>query len=106
MIEDVSKLTSISERALKDLLSVVEDCICHEALENIIERNSLIPVDIGVGTLYIYLEGEDIKYKFIPSKRLEEKVTKTLSTKQSPLVASIDSTLKERIERLYKQMLL
>lgn len=105
LIDDISTLTTISKNALVNLNDKAQSCICHCVCESLIEGNSLTEIDIGIGTLYIKFEGEEIKYKFIPSKKLEESVALTAQYKSSPLVYEVDVALKERIESTYKNLL-
>lgn len=105
LIEDISALTTISQNALSNLMTKVQFCICHCVYEGIIEGKNPVDIDIGVGTLYIKFEEDEIKYKFIPSKKLEESVSCTVMNKVSPLVDEVDATLKNRIENTYKNLL-
>jgi hypothetical protein len=105
IVDDVSTLTSISKLALENLVEKCNICICHDVFEEVSVGNDLIDIDIGIGMLYIKLEDGMIKYKFIPSKKLEESVQKTVSNKESPLVGILDTTLKDRIENAYKNLL-
>jgi hypothetical protein len=105
LVEDISALTSIATNSLLNLVDLATCCISHDVLESIIEKNSTTEVDIGVGTLYIKLEGDEIKYKFIPSKKLEESVLKTVTYNLDHLVSKVESSLKKKIENTYKNLL-
>ena len=105
LIEDLSTITTISEGVLNGLNDKAILCICHSVFEQIREKESLTRIDIGVGILYINCEGDNVKYKFIPSKKLEESVDKTISTNKSPLVLQVDNTLRERLSAAYKNLI-
>lgn len=105
LIEDLATLTTISQNALVNLNEKSHSCICHSVCESIIEGNPLTEVDLGIGILYIKCEEDQIKYKFIPSKKLEENVTSTVKNKVSPLVFEVETSLKDRIESTYKNLL-
>ena len=105
LIEDLSTITTISQGTLSSLSDRAISCICHSVFESVQEKDSLIKMDIGIGILYIKCEGSDIKYKFIPSKKLEESVASTISSKKSPLVYQVETSLKERVETTYKSLL-
>lgn len=102
---DISTITSISKLALDNLVDKACTCICHSVHESILSKESMTSIDIGIGILYIKFEGEQIKYKFIPSKKLEENIAFTILNKESPLVFNLETTLKERIENAYKELL-
>lgn len=105
LLEDLATITTISQNALNILNDRALSCICHSVYEGILEKESLVKIDIGIGVLYIKCEDSDIKYKFIPSKKLEECVTETVSKKKSPLVYQVEDSLKNRIETTYKNLL-
>jgi hypothetical protein len=105
IIEDLATLTTISQNALVNLNEKTHACICHSVCESMLEGNPLTEIDLGIGILYIKCEEDQIKYKFIPSKKLEENVTSTVKNKVSPLVFEVETSLKDRIESTYKNLL-
>lgn len=105
LANDISALTTISLKALWDLEDKARDCISHDVYENLISGECLTEIDIGIGTLYIKCEESEIKYKFIPAKKLEEKVAQTVRTKTSPVVLNVETALKNRIEKTYKDLI-
>lgn len=105
LIEDLATLTTISQNALVSLNEKSYSCICHSVCESMIEGKPLTEIDLGIGILYIKCEEDQIKYKFIPSKKLEENVTFTVKNKVSPLVLEVETSLKDRIESTYKNLL-
>ena len=105
LIEDLSTITTIPQRTLDSLMDKAVSCICHSVFEGIREKESLTKIDIGVGILYINCEGDNVKYKFIPSKKLEESVATTVLTNKSPLIMQVETSLKERLDATYKNLL-
>lgn len=105
LIEDLATLTTISQHALVNLNDKAYSCICHNVCESMLEGNPLTEIDIGIGILYIKCEEDQIKYKFIPSKKLEENVALTVKHKVSPVVFEVEAALKDRIESTYKNLL-
>lgn len=105
LIEDLSTLTTITRSALEKLVLNSQRCIGHSVLENFLNKEPLTSIDIGIGTLYVKLEGDMVKYKFTPSKELDETICHTIINKQSPIVSTLEHTLKERIENTYKELL-
>ena len=105
LLEDLSVITTITQNALNNLVARSLTCIGHAVHESVLERESMTKIDIGVGILYITYEGSEVKYKFIPSKKLEESVNQVLISKKSPLTANVETTLKDRIEHTYKNLL-
>lgn len=105
LITDISTITNISTFALEELIEKCRLCICHNVYEDILSNDNPTAIDIGIGVLYIKREESEIKYKFIPSKKLEEEVAFTIQHNVSPLVLEVDTTMKDRIENTYKQLL-
>lgn len=105
LIDDIATLTTISQNALVNLTEKSISCICHSVCESLLEGNNLTEMDIGIGTLYIKCEEDQIKYKFIPSKKLEENVAFTVRNKTSPVQYQVEAALKDRIETTYKNLI-
>lgn len=105
IIEDVSKLTSISKDALNKLQEKSIWCICNAVYENQLINSILTEIDLGIGKLYISNEEEGVKYKFIPSSYLENMVNKTLDDNKNPLQLIVEKKLANRIVNTYKTII-
>lgn len=101
---DLSTLTSIPKASLDKLVEKSQWCICHSVEESILNRNNIVEINIGIGILYIKLEEENIKYKFIPSQSLEDCVRDTVLNKHNPLIAVTEQALITRIINTYKDI--
>ena len=77
IIKDISTLTTIPYATLVKLVDIAELCICHAVEESKLRNGDLTSINIGVGTLNIKTSDDEIKYKFIPSSKLEENVSLT-----------------------------
>ena len=102
---DISALTGISKLTLENINEKQILCICHSLQEKLSSKEALCSIDIGIGKLYIKLCDNEVKYKFILSKQLEDNIVFTLTNKQSPLMIEADKALKERLEATYKRLL-
>lgn len=69
------------------------------------KNESPTEMDIGIGTLLISDNEETVKYKFIPSKALEELVNETIQNKKSPLELKLEKNLVNKILNTYKTIL-
>lgn len=105
LLNDISTLTNIPFYILNELSDKSILSISHSVYEGLLENEPLTEIDIGIGTLYIKLEDANIKYKFIPSKKLEKEVAETISSKQSPLVKEVDDSFRSKIDYAYKKLL-
>ena len=102
--QDLSQLTTIPKLQFDNINKVQVNLICHYVAETVAEQESVTEIDLGIGTLYIKVDGEDVKYKFIPSHKLENGVKYAITTKESPLILDVESILKDRICNAYKDL--
>ena len=105
IVEDLSTLTTISQTTLNKLVKQTDYIICDGVHESILKNENITTVDIGIGTLLIKVGEEEIKYKFIPSNTLENTLIWTIDNHESPLVSKIESTLKDRVFNVYKELI-
>lgn len=105
VVKDLSQLTNIDNSILQELIRLAILDIGHTTLETFIEHNNQLEADLGIGILYIKYNQEGVKYKFIPSDKLETTINEALSNKVSPLVKLSDRTLKSRLEETYKYLI-
>lgn len=105
LTDDLSTLTTISKSTFRSLMQKSFLLISHYIREAIQDNKSLVEIDIGIGTLYISIVEDNIKYKFIPSCALEKTIKQTLQEDESLLIQAIDAKLKDSIENTYKELL-
>ena len=105
LFSDISALTGIPKLTLEKISSKACLSITDSVLELVFNKNPQTAIDIGIGTLHIKIDESEIKYKFIPTKDLDKMICAAISTKISPLVTKLDSTLNERILATYKELL-
>ena len=105
IVEDVSKLTLIPRTSLDCLIEKANYSICHSIEESQIENKTITEVNIGVGKISIFVDNETIKYRFEPSRSLEDSIKETVTSKKSPLVNKVEESLVDRITNVYKDLL-
>lgn len=104
IIEDLKTLTTIPRSALEQLSEKIDYIICHAVFESLSTNESITEIDLGIGYLNILNEGDCIKYKFIPSSKLERRVVETVKSKKSPLVTEVEETLTKKVMDVYKTL--
>ena len=102
--KEVSDLTKVPEDLLYALQKNATYCIGHTVFEETMYGKLLTEIDIGIGTLFIKTEENQVKYKFIPSKSLEESVNQAVQ-KRSPIAIKVYEKLKEKLEATFKSFL-
>ena len=105
LVDNLGSLTLIKSSILNKQVEISENCICDYILEAIENDEDIVSIDIGIGMLYINISADEISYKFIPNKKLEKKIVKTIETRESPLVTQIENKLNQRILNTYKELL-
>ena len=104
LISDISLLTSVPYKTLKNLCDKGNECICHSVMENDVDGSVDTIVDIGIGQLTITVVEDSIFYKFKPSPTLEDMLVETITNHKDPLVTDIEQNLVSRILNTYKDL--
>ena len=104
LIEDLKTLTTIPRSALEQLSEKAEYIICHSLFESKLNNENFTEIDLGIGYLNILNEGDCIRYKFIPSSKLEKKIIATTNSDASPLTTEVESALRNKVMDVYKSL--
>ena len=105
ILEDVSKLIGIDSRYLTKITDNGVYAINSAVEETMLNNSEYTELDIGLGTLVIGIFDNEIKYKFIPSKRLESTVKDTVINKRNMLERKLESSLKDKLIKTYQDLL-
>lgn len=103
--DDLSNLTTIPKQSLDRLADLSELCICSTVGESIALGENVSSINIGIGTLSILACDDCVKYKFSPSKTLEDRIVNMIKTGKNPLVDEIETKIIDRIVNTYKDLL-
>lgn len=103
--EDISTLTTIPKTAIDDLFNTEQIAIGHCVYESLCSGEQVTSVDIGLGTLHIKVDSDDIRLKLEPSKRFSEMLQMCYDKEVDPLTLRIDESLKDRINKKYKELM-
>lgn len=103
LIEDLSCITNIKKYNLDMLIDNIQSLISHSIVESVLNKEKIVQLDIGIGYLYISNESNIIKYKFIPSKKLEDIVLNSYQNNDR-LEIKIEKSLNSRISKSYKEL--
>lgn len=102
--EDLSKLTTINQLSVNRLFDKIT-WIASDAVEQAeLADDKSIELDLGFGIIEVLLEDTCIKYKFKPSKNLEDALVDTVVNGKNQLTLNIENTLVSKITNLYKDM--
>ncbi len=105
LVEDVSVLTTIPVINISQLLDKAAYCICDSVEETKLKQENLTEIDTGLGILSIFVEDNNIQYRFVPSKKLENSIKSTIVDGKNPLIGIAEKALTQKILNAYKQYL-
>ena len=105
LILDVSKLSNIPSATLSKIQDLEKILIALYISESILTDQETTEIDIGLGKLLIRASDSEIKYKFIPSKVLDQQLINAVNSKTSPLIDKLENSIQEKIMRTYKEMI-
>ena len=98
---DLSTLTTINESTFSKLETKIEWCISDVIEKAIKNGEDTAEVDLGIGILYIKFS-DSIRYKFVPSQKLEKIITNTVVNERNDLVVNVENTLISKLNNVYK----
>ena len=101
----ISTLSTIPEWAIDKFQKYINLVHSHDIVEQIFENKDVFEIDLWEGKLYIKLEDDALKYKFIPSEDFNEIVKTSIIKKKSRLVDSVTDKLKTAITNTYKDII-
>lgn len=104
LVKDLSTLTTIEKENLDKLVDKAMWCICSYVEEMIDAKEKFTEIDLSIGTLTISIIDNQLKFKFIPSKTLEQGVRDTIINEKSPLRLSLEKSLVNKIQNIYKEL--
>lgn len=104
LTKDISALTGLSVTSLNEVMNKASMCVAHGVYESILTGDNEVEIDVGIGTLVVRVCDDVVKYRFEPSKSLEQNLVDVVNKKTSPLLERANDTLRERIKRTYKEI--
>ena len=105
IVDNISKLTGIPLKYIDKIFQLEQDYICYNIQQSFCNKQNNVDIDIGIGTLSIMVEEDNILYKFIPSISLENDVKKTILTNEAPIIKKLESNIKEKVLNAYKDLI-
>lgn len=105
LASDLEKLTTIPEKSLDKLFQRTTCCICNAVEESLLAEEDITEIDLGFGILKILVKDNEIKYKFVPSAKLNDSIVATITNGHNTLTVAVEAALVERITNAYKDLL-
>jgi len=102
--EDLSTTSSIPIKYLNKLERNLEYIIIDGIQDSLLENEPIAEFKSDIGSLLISVEGDLIRYKFVPSENFNEAVKTKIKYGQNLLKDKLDSVLISKITDLYKDL--
>ena len=103
LTDDISKLTTIPDYNLVNLIKLTEDIIS-DTISTKNHGEDAITYNIGYGMLHIQWDNEDIRFNFEPNIRFSKKIQEALKGK-SALQENIEQKINQNLIKTYKDLL-
>ncbi len=100
--QNMSLLSMVHKRDL-DKIFRVEELIMGSYLHNCSDHD--VSFDIGIGSLIIYWDNEDIKFRFIPSERFSKTISESIDGDSDVLAKALEQSLAKKVDMSYKDFL-
>jgi len=101
VINDLSSYTKIPNKILTELVHKLNLCIGSAIHDAIINKESAVVINVGIGSLSVNLT--DMQCKFIPSKDLKQTIRKSIDEKLDPLEINLEDTLIQKLLAIYDE---
>lgn len=102
--EKIATLTTIESDSLSKINNLIGLCISDAVYESVLGDENQVTVDLDFGTLTIIRSASEIKYKFVPSAKLEEEIVKAIKDKKNALDNIVLEKLKNSLVSTYKDL--
>lgn len=105
LVDDLSKVTNIPTALLDKMLAKIKAIICDDVLDAMLDNESIIDIDVGIGTLSICTEDNKLKYRFTPLDTFNDNIIATISDLKSPVKSGASRSLASKIQNAYEELL-
>lgn len=104
IVDDLVILTNVGKIVYTDITETILSIISYDIIESIKNKEDTVKIDIGIGILILSNKENKIKYKFIPSPKLENTVLNSYKSFNN-LEFKIDKSLSQRIKNAYEELI-
>ena len=100
--KSLSNLTTIPEKTFSKLSEKIEWCISDGIEKAMLNNEDSVDIDFDIGKIIINFSNNEIRYRFVPSQRLEKTVTNTVLKERNDLVVNVENSLISKLTNTYK----
>lgn len=104
-IEDkMFKLTTINQESIAKFNNLVSNCISDAIFEARLQNEDSTTIDLGYGTLIVSMTNNEVRYKFVPSAKLEEDIINAIKNNVNALDSVIIDRTTKTLLATYKDL--
>lgn len=104
-ISKVSSLSNIPEASLNKLQTYINTIHGDDVFVSKLDKNTVHKVETFEGDIYITVEDNIIKYKFIPNDSFKSNVRKAIINNKSPLLEKLGAKVVKVVSNLYEDLI-
>lgn len=102
--EKITTLTTIEDESLAKINNLISCCISDAVYESVLDDDAQVTIDLDFATLIISRSNNELRYKFVPSAKLEEDIVSAIKDKKNALDSIILEKLKNNLVSTYKDL--
>ena len=103
LTDDIAILTNVSKTNIEEIVKLIEKNIAHSVIEQKLS-NEFDYIDVGIGSLKISVDNNELRYSFIPSESLNNRIINSIKSNKSPIIEDLDKSVIHRIKKAYKEL--
>lgn len=102
--DKIQKLTTIEESTLERFSDLVGNCIVDAVYESVLNDDDYVEIDLDFCKITISKSNNTLRYKFVPSAKLEENIIRAIKDNKNSLDDVILDRLKSSLLSTYKDL--
>lgn len=103
VLQDLSVLTTTPKVSFSTLTDKAIECIAQTVYSGKLIDETEYQFNIGLGTLELTIDGEDLHFRFVPIESLTEKIESALDGEKI-IVKELEEKVAQRLLRTYKDI--
>lgn len=104
IVQDISTLTTVQKSSIDRLCTQAVKCVCYCICEALSKNEKDLCLDIGIGSLFINIGEDSVKYRFEPSMFMDNSIIDSVLSGKNPVIEDIESSLLNKVNTTYKDL--
>ena len=104
IVQDISTLTTVQKSSIDRLCTQAVKCVCYCICEALSKNEKDLCLDIGIGSLFINIGEDSVKYRFEPSMFMDNSIIDSVLSGKNPVIEDLESSLLNKVNTTYKDL--